>query len=419
MKLTGLITNIRALQFFQLFRFVVLFAVGIAFAQAGLSNETIGVYEKFIFLSGAVSFFWVSGLTQSMLSYYSKTVPDKTGKNPFFFHIFIIGLTLTVLTSLLILTADKQISSLFLSQKEVPYLTAFIIYFLLSTPSFVVEFFYILLKKPKHIVAYGIITFGVQFIVVIFPIIWGKGLEYSLWGLCIISAIRFLWSLQIIFKYSSFRFSFNFCKKFLAFSYPLILMAMISGSLPYIDGVFVSHYFDDATFAIFRYGAREFPLTLLMANALSNAMIPEFSSDTTRSQANAKIKSGSLQLMHIFFPTSIALLFFSRELYPILFNPDFIQASSIFNILLLLVISRLVFPQTLLLGYGRNKDLLTATVIEFVFKVGLTFLLITRYGVFGVAISTVLAFYVEKLWLIIVLKKKLKLSPKSYIPVNW
>ena len=251
MKIPYLNNNIRALQFFQLFRFAILFAIGIAFAQAGLSTEKIGIYEKFIFLAGAISFFWVNGLTQSMLSLSGKYIRNDGKKNPLFFHVFFIALIFSVFTLGLLFLFEKPSATFFLSDSSIPYALPFFIYFLFSTPAFVVEFFYLLQKRPGQIVIYGLITFSAQFFLLFIPVLFSFDLSYSLWGLAAISAVRFFWAIAIIAKTSEFRFSKDFARELLKHSRPLIAMALISGSLPYIDGIIVANYFDDSTFAVY------------------------------------------------------------------------------------------------------------------------------------------------------------------------
>ena len=74
------------------------------------------------------------------------------------------------------------------------------------------------------------------------------------------------------------KISVEFMKEHLYLGTPLILTSLISGSAQYTDGVIISAvYRDPAMFAWFRYGAKEFPLVLMLANGLSNAMLPEFS----------------------------------------------------------------------------------------------------------------------------------------------
>ena len=74
-------------------------------------------------------------------------------------------------------------------------------------------------------------------------------------------------------KYSKAELSVPFIKEHLNCGYPLIISALLGSSAQYIDGILVLNRFDDATFAIFKYGAKEFPMVILLANAFSNSMI--------------------------------------------------------------------------------------------------------------------------------------------------
>ncbi len=105
----------------------------------------------------------------------------------------------------------------------------------------------------------------------------GYEIVYSVWGLIAISILRLIWLFFLLAKYAEIRFSFPFIKEHLRLGTPLIISALLSGSAQYIDGAIVSSKFDATTFAIFRYGAKEFPLVILLANGLSNAMLSEFS----------------------------------------------------------------------------------------------------------------------------------------------
>ncbi len=124
---------------------------------------------------------------------------------------------------------------------------------------------------------YGFITFSLQFILVSLPVLMGGAVKSALAGLIIISAIRYIWIIVLIKKYSSPIFSPAFIRENLYLAYPLIISTLLGGSAQYVDGILVLSKFDSAKFAIFSYGAREFPLVLLMANALSAAFIPGFS----------------------------------------------------------------------------------------------------------------------------------------------
>ncbi len=209
-----------------------------------------------------------------------------------------------------------------------------------------------------------------------------------------------------------------FIKEHLHFGLPLIITSLISGSAQYIDGIIVSSYFDDpGAFAVFRYGAKEFPLVLMLANGLSNAMLPEFGTRSRMKESLAKIRKKSERLMHFLFPASMLMMFFARWIYPRVFNSDFQRSADIFLIYILLVIPRLVFPQTILIGRKKTKITLWGAAIELAFNIPLSLWLIKPYGIVGVALSTFIVYTLEKVFLATYLWRKMKIKPGEYIPL--
>jgi len=66
MKKKG-INSVSAFQAYQFIRYGTLGITGIVFAKTTLTQQAIGEYETFIFLAGAVSFFWLNGLLKALL----------------------------------------------------------------------------------------------------------------------------------------------------------------------------------------------------------------------------------------------------------------------------------------------------------------------------------------------------------------
>ena len=78
--------NISSLQLFQLLRFSTFLLIGIVFTKTGLSKTEIGQYETVLFLAGAVSFFWLNGLIQGLLSVFRET----REKSSQLFNVFVL-----------------------------------------------------------------------------------------------------------------------------------------------------------------------------------------------------------------------------------------------------------------------------------------------------------------------------------------
>jgi len=265
---------------------------------------------------------------------------------------------------------------------------------------------------------YGFITFCLQFILVSLPVLLGGTVKSALTGLIIISAIRYIWIIALIKKHSSPVFSPKFIKENLHLAYPLIFSTLLGGSAHYVDGLLVLSKFDSAKFAIFSYGAREFPLVLLMANALSAAFIPGFSGKTNFEKIMSSLKERSAKLMNLLFPVTIVFLMSSNWLYPKIFNPDFGESAVIFNIYLLLIISRLVFPHTILIGLKKMKIIMYASLAELIVNVSLSVLFINFWGIEGVAFATLIAYATQKIIWILYNKLVLGIVPGKYIPVR-
>jgi O-antigen/teichoic acid export membrane protein len=150
---------------------------------------------------------------------------------------------------------------------------------------------------------------------------------------------------------------------------PLIGTSLIAGSAAYIDGFIVKNYYNAETFAIFRYGAKEFPLFLIVASAFSNSMIPEVAKEGNLSNALIQIKESSRKMVIRFFPIAIVLLLTSQYLFPAVFNKDFFESHMVFDIYLLLIISRFIFAQTILIGLKQQKIVFWVSIAELVVNV--------------------------------------------------
>ena len=155
-----------------------------------------------------------------------------------------------------------------------------------------------------------------------------------------------------------------------------------------------------------------------MANALSNAMLPDFAKADQLKQNLQKLKQSVTRLTHFLFPLTAVLLLVSHPLFPIIFNPKFAESATIFNIYLLIIISRLLLPQTLLNGLQISKPIMNAAFLELILNVVLSFILVRFFGIAGIAFATFVAFLFEKMYLSIVVKRKLNVGISEYIPIK-
>jgi O-antigen/teichoic acid export membrane protein len=196
--------------------------------------------------------------------------------------------------------------------------------------------------------------------------------------------------------------------------------ALLSGSTQYIDSLVATIAFDAKDFAVFRYGCKELPFVVMMTSGLNNALIPAFSIKKNIPAVLEEIKRKSLRQMHILFPLSILVMIFSQVLYgKILFNSDFYASAGVFMVYQLMIISRVVFPQTILIGLKKTPILMWAAIIEIALNIPLSLFLVKYYGVVGIALGSGLIHILEKFILMWYNYRILYISPRTYTPLAW
>ena len=406
-------------------KFTVFLIISIILTKSHLTRAEIGKWEMFLFIAGLISFFWVTGIIQSLLPLYHrnktyrKLGDNGTGKSPEIFNAFLLISFFSLLLFILGHSLKSGFSVFHLSG-NVPYINLLLLYMLLSSPVCLIEYIYLLNNRAHRILQYGLYTFSAQLLFVLIPILLGKDIIWAVYGLILISVVRWIWLIILLRRYSEMTISWQFMKEHLYLATPLILTTLISGSAHYTDGVIVSAvYRDPEWFAWFRYGAKEFPLALLLANGLSSAMLPEFATRSQMRESLQKIKIKSRRLMHLLFPVTMIIMIFARWFYPRIFNPDFQKSADVFLVYTLLVIPRLIFPQTIIVGRKKTHITLIAAVLELALNIPLSLLMIKMgYNIVGVALATFAVYMISKAYLVGYVWVKMKIKPSEYIPLK-
>ena len=412
------VDELSGLQLFQLIRYGSLLLISIILIKSGMDQETFGRYELVVFITGAVSFFWLTGIIQSLLPLYknSKTFASKQDqdKSPEIYNAFLLLLSFSLIgAGLLIIigTASPGLVEEKFHPELVPYLAAFIIF---QTPSALTEYIYTLRKEGRKVVLYGILAFGIQLSAVSVPAMLGLELRWVLTGLVGSALLRFVWVIILVRKVSEIRVCQRFILEHLRLGAPIMLSVLLSGSATYIDGFIVTGYFDENVFAVFRNGARELPLVALLAHALSSAIVPKFPELGTE-KALGVIKDRSRRLLNYLFPLSLVLIVASYYIFPLVYDASYFDSAGVFNLYLLLIISRLIFPQTILIGLKKTNILVLASGIELVLNIALSLFLVKVWGIRGVALATLIAYFVERVFLVAWIKIRIKINPDKYI----
>lgn len=410
-------TNINSLQIFQALQFGTAILIGILLAKSGLPTGQISVYEALMFIGSLYCFFWVVGGQNTLLQLFPRL--DEAAQKRALFNVFLLFTLAGAVTGGVLFLTQDLVNQHLTNFDELPHLDLLAWFLVFNSPTFLIQIFYLLLKKYQAIVVFGSVSFGLQLVAVVLPIFLGMTLRETMWGLLFWSVFKFVWGLVLLVRHTRWQLDFNFLKNYLPLLFPLLILAAIGKGSEYVSGLVVTTLFkDENAFAVFRFGAREFPLAVLMVGALVTSLLPEVSGN--QALGNKRIKETTRKLSHWLYPVSMVSMLAAPLVFPLVFNSDFKESAKIFNIFTLLLASRILLPQVVAMGHQKNHILALAATLELLVLVALSGWWGRLFGLEGVAWAAVAAFMVDRIVLIFYNWRVLKIPPGNYIDwKNW
>jgi O-antigen/teichoic acid export membrane protein len=413
-SITSLTTDaVKAFQYHQVVRFAVNLLISILLVKSSLPLSDIGVFESLLFLSGVLTMVWMIGVTQAYTSTYHKSTAEQ--QSTLFFLSFLLITGLVILTSLMVYLFRSKIAGLFFDSEELPYLELVLLYAVLTAPTVLIEYRFLVRNQARHLVNYTHLNFGLYLILIACALFFHPDLKILFTALLTWASLRFLYLMTLIrFRIADSSFIRN--GEYLHYVLSLFVAAFLGVSMDYVDSFLVLHYFDSGFYAVFRYGARELPLSLLLLSSLSNAIVPKL---VYYDLQGADIRHRTLKLMHWLFPPAILLMFLSPYLYEWVYNAEFIPSAYIFNIYLLILTSRVLLPQSYCLARKQSRILVVSGVIEIVLNIVLSIWWVNIWGVYGLAGATVTAYMIQKFILIRYNLRVNHIPLKQYLHIGW
>jgi hypothetical protein len=394
------ISNVSSLQIFQILQFGTAILIGVLLAKSGLPTELISVYEALMFIASLYCFFWIVGGQNTLLQLFPKL--DEQQQRSALFNVFLLFVMAGLATGGLLFLTKNLVAGRLTNFTELPHLDLLALFLVFNSPTFLIQIFYLLLKKFRAIVVFGVVSFGLQLVAVVLPIYLGASLREVMLGLLGWAVFKFVWGIVLLARHAGWQWDARFIKMYLPLALPLLLFAFIGKGSEYVSGLVVTTLFEDEkAFAVFRYGAREFPLAVLMVGALATSLIPEVAGNLEAGLA--RIKSTTRRLSHWLYPLSMASMLAAPLLFPVIFNPDFKESA------------RILLPQVVVMSRQKNYMLTLSVVVELAVLAALSWWWGQLFGLAGVAFAAVAAFAVDRAILIWYNWRVLKIPPGAYV----
>lgn len=411
------LTNARAFQLFQLMRQGGLILIAVALAKAPLSVAQVGTYEMLTYLGYLLTFFWVSGFMQGLLSHYPTLAPPQ--QQQLLFQSFLVFTGIGMGLALLLLVGQDFLLPLLVQRSSLPYLGLFVVFLVTSLTASLQEHFYLLAGRKVALVIYGALSAGAQVLAVALPPFLGYDFVYSFWALAAVGLLKWCWLLNYVIRHGAWRWSGVLLHGWWLISWPLGLYALVAGLNQSLGPWLVGYFFagDKEVFALYRYGARELPLLSALAGALGSALIPAIAQHLNNGLED--LRQETKKLYHLLFPLTILLLLTADWWFPLVFSEAYQDSVPLFRTFLLLTSSQLLFARTVLVAKQDTRWIPFFAVGSFCLQLLLGFLLVPILGLNGVALAAVLAFGAEKVLLVFYVQKKYSLSWMVYTPWKW
>ncbi|MCX6190629.1 MAG: hypothetical protein NTW54_13735 [Bacteroidetes bacterium] len=406
------LTQLSSLQLFQLMRYSTLFLNSVLMSNFLQTVNEVSAYET-LFLYGATFYtFWLSGINNTLFP--MRAVHGKK----IYFNTFLVLCLLSVVAGLAMMGyayTDKTLPNQQLLQH-------YSFYTIVNATTYLIEFILILEHRYLHVIIYAAVIFILQILCNIVPAILKMDLFVVVHALLVLSIAKLIYLFYILKRFSIAQFEKTIAKSLVKKSSPVMLSLLFSGSIDFSNGYLIRHYLGTLDFARYRAGAREFPVFLIMTNTLSNVLsgkIAKFQIEDKLEEGLQLLKEKTVTLLRYLFPAAMLLMCISKYVFTLLYfnKPEFVEGYKVFNVLLLLLVSRFMFPQTVLMGIHKNRYLAFTSIIEFVCIFILAWLFVRPFGIVGVAFATLLGCYFEKTVLLYYCKRE-GIAVGKYLPVR-
>ena len=397
----------KAFQLYQIARVGVNVLVSIILVRAVSNLWLVGQYEQLWFLVGICSFFWTSGVTKAIYTF------SKDREMPEYGTAFILLAGIGFISGCILYFGKAYWAQLF-GLLDFDYWGRASLLLIATMPLAIVETIYINQSRTKSLLLYGALVYSSQLIAALYFLYSLKNIESFIIFLLIWALLRTIW---LMWELSSvWHWSTATLFSFAAYASPLVLHMLVGNGMEYVDSFLVNRYFDTSTFPIFRYGARELPFATVLTSALAFSLLGNYRASLQQGLQTTKRELQSL--IHWLFPLSAGLMWFSPFLYQWFYGESFVLSAILFNIYLLIVLTRVWLPQVIIQARHDNGVLVYSALIELVINVTLSLILLRYLGLVGLAMATWVAYLINKVIMMLYVYYKYNIALRDYLPIK-
>ena len=252
---------------------------------------------------------------------------ETSEKRSAYFSISLIFICLGIFLFLILKLFPTFILTTLTAAPTLPYFDLFSLYLLLNLAPFFLEGYWAVENRPLSIIVFSSLSNLISPFAMAVPLWLNMDFTYSFYGLIGIALIRFTWLIGVLIRNGSATINHEQFNKFIKLSLPIMAYSLLNGfTMTFIFWIIGNRLAGNtAEFAIFRFGAREFPLVAALTTGLSNAFVPMISKEFQIPNSKFQIPNSKFQIPNSKFQISNSKFQISNSKFQI---PNFKFCSS-------------------------------------------------------------------------------------------
>jgi O-antigen/teichoic acid export membrane protein len=373
--------------------FAASFAIGIVLVRV-FDPTVFGTYKQFFLLYATLYGVLQLGMAES-LYYFVPRQGQHTGR---YVCNAIVMLAATGLACTVGLYVARTAIAGWLSPELAEHVVPLGLFLTFTLASTVLEI--VMVSRGQHMTA--AVTYAlsdvVRTLLFVIPALMFASVRAVFVGATVFAGLRLLATVAAVWREfgREFRIDLSLWRQQLAYALPFAMAVGIEVILINYHQYVVASRFDAATFAIYAVGCMQIPLFDLIATSTVNVLMVRMADGERSRPALALWHDTVCRLAFLLFPLAVFLVVSARFLIVGLFTATYAASAPIFMIWVLVMLPAVMAVDAVLRVYAQTRFLLAMNLVRFVCVAGLTGWFLSRFGLVGAVLVTLLATTVVK-----------------------
>ena len=400
-------------------------AVAMVMART-LSKVDVAAYQQTLLAFTTLAPFLALGLGQGI--YFFLPVEEQRPRGRVFDALFLLGVMGLLFALFILLGGNHLLAQNFSNPRVAELLLWMIPYGLVMVPANLHSAVLVAQKKP---VLSSVVTLAIGLLVglgTIIPLLLTKSVEQTLYARVISSCVTGICAIVLMLRSTPIGeggklVDFSEVKRMLWFSFPIGIAAMIASFNVQLDKIIIASLSSPEEFAVYQFGAREFPFLGMIAGAITAVMIPDLRKAVVAKdfeKAASLFKTCAVKSSYLIFPLIFGIIIFDKQLAILLYGAEYAEAATPMRIYALPLFIRIVVFGAALTALGLSKAVLARSLIAITCNVLISIPAVIYFGPQGAAWSTVFVVMVITVPIsIVLLKKNLGCQLSDLLPIKY